>query len=118
MTKNNGEYQFLVGGIIPSTQQAFKGGSFSSAIRGFEKSSIGVFKKLIKTHLEENNPNPSFPTKGQVYIAIIQFFTSNKKDYKKRDVDNMAKTVLDVLKDSNYFFDDDAQVRILLMQKI
>lgn len=109
-------YQFLIDGIIPATQEAFKKTSVNRYIRREESASVKKFKEVVSTHLLNNRPPVSFPTSNSVFVAIIQFFTSTKKDYKTRDVDNMAKTVLDIL-EQNKFYKNDSQVRTLLVSK-
>lgn len=109
-------YQFLIDGIIPATQEAFKKTSVNRYIRREESASVKKFKEVVSTHLLNNRPSVSFPTSNSVFVAIIQFFTSTKKDYKVRDVDNMAKTVLDIL-EQNKFYKNDSQVRTLLVSK-
>lgn len=47
-------------------------------------------------------------------MLIVQYIAS-ENEYRKRDVDNMAKTVLDVLKEQ--FYRDDSQVKTLLVGK-
>lgn len=114
---NDGEYQFLVEGIIPATQEAFRGGRFYNGIRKKEKNCVKIFKKVVSDYLLNDKPSSLFPTNNQVYVSVVQFYTSYKKDYNKRDVDNIAKTILDILKENN-FYKDDCQVRTLLVSKI
>ena len=110
-------YKFVINGIIPATQEAYKKTGVDMYVKKQESSSLKTFKKVVATHLLENKPNPLFPTEKVVFVAIIQFFTSTKKDYKTRDVDNMAKTILDILQ-QNKFYEDDNQVRTLLVTKM
>ena len=49
-----------------------------------------------------------------MFVFVVQYFASDK-EYGRRDVDNMAKTILDVLK--NRFYRDDSQVKTLLVGK-
>jgi Holliday junction resolvase RusA-like endonuclease len=107
-------YDFVIEGIIPATQNAFKNGGISQAVRVRESKSLKEFKHIMSNSFGDR---PStFPTSGQVFVAIIQFYTSTKDDYNCRDVDNMAKTILDVLGE-NHFYSDDSQVRTLLVSK-
>lgn len=110
------DYQFLVNGVIPATQESFRGGKYNGGVRNKEKNSVTIFKKSIAESLDGKLPS-SFPTNNHVFVSIIQFYTSYKKNYKTRDVDNIAKTVLDVLKE-NKLYNDDWQVRTLLVSKI
>lgn len=109
-------YDFVVSGIIPATQQAFKDGGINGVIRLKEGKSLIDFKSRVKNSLTLSKPPRSFPTSKQVFVAVIQFYTSMKKDYNLRDVDNMAKTVLDIL-EQNRFYKNDSQVRTLLVSK-
>lgn len=58
--------------------------------------------------------NDQFPTDREVFVYIVQNFIA-EKEYSRRDVDNMAKTILDVLKGK--FYHDDSQVKTLLVGK-
>lgn len=112
----NNSYQFVITNIIPSTQESFKKNSLDHYVRVKESKCVSDFKSAVKTQVKNFPPPKCFPTSKAVFVAIIQYFTSLKKDYKKRDVDNMAKTVLDVLSESN-FYKDDSQVRTILVSK-
>ena len=110
-------YQFIIDGIIPATQQAFKKAvGFDHYVRKNESTAVSSFKRIVAEQIERERPPAVFPTSNSVYVAIIQFFTSDKKSYKTRDVDNMAKTVLDALQQSN-LYTNDSQVRTLLVSK-
>ncbi len=97
------DYRFGLTEIIPSKQDDREG----------EK--VSAFKTLVdKTITREIINLPTFPSKKEVVVFILQFFLL-KKDYDTRDVDNMAKTVLDSLKGKLYI--DDCQVRTLVASK-
>lgn len=97
------DYKFGLKEIVPSKQDTREG----------EK--ITAFRTLVeKTITPEIMKLPTFPSKKEVVVFILQFFLS-KKDYESRDVDNMSKTVLDSLKGKLYI--DDSQVRTLLISK-
>mgnify|MGYP001608227750 FL=1 len=102
--------------IIPSTQEAFKDGNrFSNLVRKEEGEQLQKFKKILGDQLGENLKNLEiFPSQHEIFIFIMQFF-KDEKEYRLRDVDNMAKTILDVLKSKVYH--DDGQVRTLLVGK-
>ncbi len=105
-------------GIIPATQEAFKGGDkINPGVRKDEKECVKIFKKSVSDYIIKDKPSDLFPSNGNLYVAIVQFFTSDKKDYQHRDVDNMAKTVLDALNQGG-LYKDDSQVRTLLVSKI
>lgn len=69
---------------------------------------------FLQILLDKLKDKTDFPTRNDVYIYIQQFFVSNK-EYRRRDVDNMAKTMLDLLKNNMYY--DDANVKTLLISK-
>ena len=111
-------HEMIFGGVIPSTQQSFKTvkkEGIDVLVRVKESKGLTDFKQAMAKELETNKPSASFPTNKQVFISIIQFYTSTKHDYNKRDVDNMAKTMLDVLEKK--FYKNDSQVRTLLVSK-
>lgn len=55
-----------------------------------------------------------FPSEKEIFVFIIQYFVSNK-DYIRRDIDNMAKTILDTI--NGLIYKDDGQVKTLLVGK-
>ena len=83
-----------IGEIIPSTQEAHTNDGFNGQIRKAE--------------------NEVFPTDGEIFVFIAQYFVA-EKEYLRRDVDNMAKTILDLLR--GRFYHDDSQVKTLLVGK-
>ena len=98
------DYKFGLTEIVPSKQDSNKEG---------EK--IAAFRTLVeKTITPEIMNLPTFPSKKEVVVFILQFFLT-RKDYENRDVDNMSKTVLDCLKGKIYI--DDVQVRTLVVSK-
>jgi Holliday junction resolvase RusA-like endonuclease len=104
-----------VEGIIPSTQEAFASGAYHGEVRKTEKEELVNFKVEFGEHLNTKlADNENFPTDGEVFIFIMQYFIG-EKEYTRRDIDNMAKTVLDVLK--GRFYNDDSQVKTLLVGK-
>lgn len=108
------DFDIGIGEIIPSTQEAFKE-SFSGATRKDEKSQVLTFKRNFLQRVEEVlKDTDQFPTSDEVFVFIVQYFVS-EKEYRSRDIDNMAKTVLDVLKER--FYQDDGQVKTLLIGK-
>lgn len=73
------------------------------------------FKDIfLKALIPKIEPLKQFPTKNEVFIFIVQYFSS-MKDYASQDLDNMAKTILDLFK--GQFYINDSQVRVLLMLK-
>ncbi len=108
------DFDIGIGEIIPSTQEAFKE-TFSEATRKEEKIQVLTFKQNFLQRVEEVLKDTNqFPTSNEVFVFIIQYFVSGK-EYRSRDIDNMAKTILDVLKGRLY--KDDRQVKTLLVGK-
>ena len=106
---------FGIGKIIPSTQEAYIEDRFNKEIRKAEKESLTVFKTTVGSNLDYRlRENDQFPTDGEVFVFIMQYFGS-ENEYIHRDIDNMAKTILDILK--GRFYRDDSQVRTLLVGK-
>lgn len=107
------DFHFGVGMIIPSTQEAFHQ-EFSGAVRQLEKEELAKFRVAVGPFFDEPADKHKFPSDREIFIFIIQYFVSEKK-YRRRDIDNMAKTVLDLLKGKIYR--DDSQVKTLLVGK-
>lgn len=110
------DFQLGFGGIIPSTQEAFGStGDFSASIRKEESEVKSEFKKAVGSEIDKQLGNlKQFPSSNEFFIFIIQYFIV-EKEYKTRDLDNMAKTILDLLKGK--FYKDDSQVKTLLVSK-
>lgn len=99
------DFQFGIPEIIPSKQKSDEEG---------EK--VKIFKSVVSKELKSQvAESPQLPMSKNVFIYIQQFF-AYQSDYMKRDVDNMAKTMLDLLTD-NGVIHDDSQVRTLLVSK-
>lgn len=108
------DFHFGVGEIIPSTQEAYREG-FDEAVRKVEKERLAQFKQTLGQDLDQRLKNDErFPSDREVFVFIVQYFAS-EKEYTRRDVDNLAKTILDVLK--KRFYRDDSQVKTLLVGK-
>lgn len=113
--KTSIDYDIGISGIIPATQEAFSGNDHSLTKRKEEKASVEQFKNTLSGQIQtELSKNTSFPTEKEVFIFIVQYFVA-ENEYSRRDIDNMAKTVLDVLKGTVY--KDDHQVKTLLVGK-
>ena len=109
------DFDFGIGKIIPATQESYHGGEFNGQIKKTEKEALSVFKSTLGSNLDlQLTNNEQFPTDGEIFVFIIQYFVA-EKEYARRDVDNMAKTILDVLK--KRFYPDDSQVKTLLIGK-
>ena len=99
------DFDFGIGDIIPATQEAYSGGQFVGAIRKTEKNSLSVFKSTVGADLSTRlAQNENFPSDGEVFVFIVQYFVA-ELEYQRRDIDNMAKTILDILK-SRFYRDD------------
>ncbi len=96
------DYQFGLTEIVPSKQADAKEGQ-----------KVAAFKQLVDERITSGLPG-GFPSKNEIFIAILQFF-SGIKEYQRRDIDNISKTILDSLKGKIYH--DDSQVRTLLISK-
>tara|TARA_Y100000310_G_C20599158_1_gene772082 strand:- start:714 stop:1169 length:456 start_codon:yes stop_codon:yes gene_type:complete len=73
------------------------------------------FENELKADLAKELKNiERFPTKEDVFVSIIYGFHS-KKEFKRCDLDNRAKTILDALEGPVY--DNDSQVRMLWTHK-
>lgn len=109
------DFDFGAGDIIPSTQEAYHQGEFEALVRKAEKNSLVKFKDAIGFKLDaELKADARFPSDGEIFVFILQYF-SVESEYARRDIDNMAKTILDVLK--GRFYRDDSQVKTLLVGK-
>lgn len=109
------DFDFGIGSIVPATQEAHRDGGFDGQVRKAEKESLVIFKNTLGQDLDTKLiSNEQFPTDGEVFVFIIQYFVA-EKEYLRRDVDNMAKTILDVL--NGRFYRDDSQVKTLLVGK-
>lgn len=109
------DFDFGVGQIVPATQEAHHSDGFDGQVRKTEKEALTVFKSTLGSELDSKlASNEYFPTDGEVFVFVVQYFAA-EKEYGRRDVDNMAKTILDVLK--NRFYRDDSQVKTLLVGK-
>ena len=109
------DFDFGVGAIIPANKEAYHNNELNEQIRKTEKGDLIQFKNTLSLDLDSKlQNNEYFPSDGEIFVFIIQYFASDK-EYGRRDVDNMAKTILDVLK--KRFYSDDSQVKTLLVGK-
>ncbi len=108
------DFQTGIGTIIPATQESFREG-FDAQTRKEEKESLITFRQTLGEKLDTQlSKDDQFPTDREVFVNIIQNFVA-QKEYARRDIDNMAKTILDVFK--GRFYRDDSQVKTLLVSK-
>ena len=74
------------------------------------------FENGLKEKMKEELKGVSiFPTSKYIFLSITYGLNSSN-EYKKLDLDNRAKTILDALKGAVY--EDDMQVKVLLTDKI
>lgn len=111
------DFQTGIGKIIPSTQESFSGPNekYTASVRKEESESLKKFKDVLGSQIDkEVSQYKQFPSIHEFFLFVVQYFAV-EKDYRHRDIDNMAKTVLDVLK--GRFYKDDSQVKTLLIGK-
>lgn len=109
------DFDFGAGEIIPATQEAFSSGGFDGSVRKTEKEAAHVFKQKVGGQIDaELAGDDAFPTDGEVFVFIVQYFAA-EKEYRRRDIGNMAKMILDLLR--GRFYHDDSQVKTLLVGK-
>lgn len=109
------DFHFGVGDIVPATQEAYHQESYKGQVRKTEKERLIHFKATLGKELDvQLADNEQFPTDREVFVFIVQYFSATK-EYIRRDIDNIAKTILDVLRDR--FYQDDSQVKTLLIGK-
>lgn len=114
-TKMAVDFDVGIGEVIPATQEAYHEESFSALVKKEEKTNVVRFKQeFLERASADLKDNVRFPTDCEVFVFIVQYIAS-ENEYRRRDIDNMAKTVLDVLKAQLYR--DDSQVKTLLVGK-
>lgn len=105
------DFQIGLGSIVPSSQHVF------SQPYKEDKDQLKNFKLILAAACEsqlKSKNDKQFPSDKEVFVFIMQYFVG-ESDYKHRDIDNMAKTILDILKGRIY--KDDWQVKTLLVGK-
>lgn len=108
------DFHFGFGRIIPSTKEAYK--RESAGISPIpERGQLVDFKSTFGGNIDTQLiGNGQFPSPHEFFIFVMQYFVG-ESEYRSRDIDNMAKTILDVLK--GRFYHDDGQVKTLLVGK-
>lgn len=112
LSKTPVDFDVGIGDIIPSPPS--RGSSQDKTQKGQTGHLLEFKTNLTQKISEAIKGKTQFPTINEVFIFIMQYFAS-KKEYDCRDIDNMAKTVLDILK--GRFYDDDCKVKTLLVGK-
>lgn len=106
------DYELGVQDIIPSSRTVYfnkdKDHTEGPSERLFNNNAVRDIKSDIKD-------SKTFPLKGNVLVFIVQYFVSEKSFY-SQDVDNMARTILNILKSSG-ILSDDGQVKTLVFNK-
>lgn len=108
----------LLGVVAVSYHEAYK--QSSADIK--EKKELGEqekkFRQLLadvtKQTIKKANLADQFPTEKPICLFVLQYFVS-ERDYREKDVDNMAKAILDTFK--GVVYKSDAQVKTLLVVK-
>lgn len=101
--------------LVPAKAVCYKedeNGNFTERI----KPRTHEFENTLKNRLKKELANESlFPTKDYVFLSIT-YGLNSISEYKRLDLDNRAKTILDALK--GVIYEDDMQVKVLLTDKI
>ncbi|MCX6765764.1 MAG: RusA family crossover junction endodeoxyribonuclease [Candidatus Moranbacteria bacterium] len=112
----NPEIVYLQGNtLVPSKSIAYKYDGEIEKNIVIEKASTHKFENELKEDLKKELKNVNiFPTDKNVLVSIVHGINSGT-EYKKCDLDNRAKCILDALKGVVYF--DDSQVKMLWTHK-
>jgi Holliday junction resolvase RusA-like endonuclease len=101
--------------LVPAKAVCYKKENDGSIIER-TKPRTHQFENNLKAKMKQELEGVSmFPTKDYVFLSIIYGLNSSN-EYKKLDLDNRAKTILDALK--GVVYEDDMQVKVLLTDKI
>lgn len=101
--------------LVPSKKTAYKVDKLTGNKVFVEKPNTHKFENELKEDLKKGLKNVNiFPTDKNVLVSIVHGINSGT-EYKKCDLDNRAKCILDALKDVVYF--DDSQVKMLWTHK-
>src|SRR3989344_8692908 len=85
------DFDFGVGAIIPATQEDYHNNELNEQIRKTEKGDLIQFKNTLSLDLDSKlQNNEYFPSDGEIFVFIIQYFASDK-EYGRRDVDNWQR---------------------------
>ena len=110
------DFDFGIEGVIPSTQEAYRPeGTADLAVRKRESERKKLFTEAVSADLRgQLREHPHFPSRGDVFVFIVQYLAGETL-FRDRDVDNLAKTMLDLL--NGVIYKSDGQVRVLLVVK-
>lgn len=97
---------------VPSKRTRYKQDENKKIIKIYEAPSSANFEKEMKKWLS-SEPDPGWPFKGELFLVISVRLT--KKEYLRKDVDNIAKTIIDSLK--GVVYEDDTQISSLYVNK-
>ena len=102
--------------LVPSKALSYKQDEQGKVVSELIKPNTIRFENSLKDSLKKNlGENKIFPTAKDVFVSIVHGLNS-EAEYKKCDLDNRAKCILDALK--TVIYQDDAQVKILWTEKI
>ena len=97
---------------VPSKRIRYKQDTDKQIAEIIEAPSSANFEKRIKEWLSAT-PHAEWPFKGDLFLVISVDLT--KKDFRCKDVDNIAKTIIDSLKGVAY--ENDIQISSLYVEK-
>ena len=101
--------------IVPAKDLSWKRDSRTGKIIEKVRPNTHKFENILKQDIKnELKDVDQFPTDKEIFI-ILSYGLHSSHEYKKHDLDNRAKTILDALKGPVY--SDDSQVKILFTYK-
>lgn len=101
-----------LGASVPTKRVGYKQESNGKAIITSLPKGTREFEAKMKSMLSKQ-PDPAWPRTGRLLVSML--VTLNKTEYKIKDVDNLAKSLLDAMK--GVVFTDDVQVDTLHVVK-
>lgn len=110
------DFDFGIEGVIPSTQEAYRSGTTADlGIRRDESERKKLFMEAVSVDVRKRlRESSQFPSRGEIFVFIVQYLAGEAL-FQNRDVDNLAKTMLDLL--NGIIYRNDSQVRVLLVVK-
>ncbi len=108
-------------GLTPSTQPDYVWDK-TAKVPVVERKKLSKLNKefqefladMARDRIKDLNLEEIYPTDEPIYIYIVQHFVSEKK-YKSRDLDNIARTILNSF--GGVVYKSDVQVKTLLVAK-
>jgi len=122
MSKSKGFFDFDIGLplLVISRKDAFKDikGEIDKVKIKKEGIKEKVFKEILQDKIREmikkQGLEDQFPTQRPVCLLILQFFIV-EKEYAQKDVDNIARSVLNAFE--GVIYENDGQVKTLISEK-